>query len=148
MEEIRKFQKSAECLPRLTIYRGKKQNVVEVGLGANVIYRLTKRLNGLGYHGYTNNYFTSVAGYVERSSNGVYMCGTIKANARGLPPEMKQNNICKDAGEFKTWQKGSTNLVAAVWRGKKTRKPVCMISTNLNPSAPPGVVLRRQKDGS
>ena len=78
------------------VYVGRPQgNRPEVGLGRKVIERLSSRLEGKGHHSYCDNYFSSVAGFQERFSKQVYMCGTVKSNCKGFPAELKAKKVCE-----------------------------------------------------
>ena len=130
------------------VYTGKQEGgQAEKRLGAKVVKKLTENIEGKGHHGFTDKYFTSVAGVEERFQKDVYICGTIKANAAGLPKEIKNKNVCKEEGSSEIFQKGNTALTAVAWREKKSRKPVCILSANLDPASPMSHVSRRQKDG-
>eukprot|EP00795_Rhopilema_esculentum_P009876 gene9876-18464_t len=96
---------------------------------------LTENIENKGHHGYTDNNFTTVAGVEERFKKGVYLCGTIKSNAKGFPQEIKGKKICKEAGSYIQFQKGGSALSVVAWREKKSRKLVRILSANVNPSA-------------
>ena len=110
--------------------------------------QLTENIKNKGQHGYTDNYFTTVAGVEKRFEKGVCLCGTIKSNAKGLPQEIKGKKICKEAGSYIQFQKGGSALSAVAWREKKSRKPVRILSANINPSAQISSVARKQMDGT
>eukprot|EP00795_Rhopilema_esculentum_P015073 gene15073-6239_t len=131
------------------VYTGKPTGKEpEKNLGQKVVKQLTENIENKGHHGYTDNYFTTVAGVEERFEKGVYLCGTIKSNAKGLPQEIKGKKICKEAGSYIQFQKGGSALSAVAWREKKSRKPVRILSANVNPSAEISSVARKQRDGT
>ena len=71
----------------------------------------------------------------------------MKLNAHGLPNLLKSTKVCKEAGSMKLWQLKESKLMAAGWGEKKQRKPVCMLSTNINPITSIGTVFRKSWDG-
>ena len=126
----------------------------DVDLGRKVIRKMTKNIEGKHHHVYFDNYFNGVKLHEELVENKLYGCGTVKANAVGLPEPMRQkrggkcgNNTLKlQPGEFRTWQKGK--ITAHVWQEKKGRKPVRILASNYNPQEPHTSVKRKQHDGS
>ncbi len=113
----------------------------EVGLGKNVVKRLTNQLQGKNHHVYFDNYFNSVQLHEELNEVGTYGCGTVRANSKGLPEAMRAT--CDGArhpapkmnpGDYKVWQKGG--ITACIWQEKAKKKPVKMLSSNTNPMEP------------
>eukprot|EP00112_Aurelia_sp_Birch-Aquarium-sp1_P020662 Seg5381.5 transcript_id=Seg5381.5/GoldUCD/mRNA.D3Y31 product="PiggyBac transposable element-derived protein 5" protein_id=Seg5381.5/GoldUCD/D3Y31 len=129
------------------VYTGEPEGgPTEKDLGAKVVKKLSQNIQGKGHHEFTDNYFTSVAWVEERFAKDVYICGTIKPNAAGLPNEIKSKKVCKEEGSSEIFQKGSSAL-AVVWQEKKTSKPVHILLANVDPASPMSHVSRRQKGG-
>eukprot|EP00112_Aurelia_sp_Birch-Aquarium-sp1_P015019 Seg3293.2 transcript_id=Seg3293.2/GoldUCD/mRNA.D3Y31 product="PiggyBac transposable element-derived protein 4" protein_id=Seg3293.2/GoldUCD/D3Y31 len=122
----------------------------EVELGRKVVSRLTEKIRGKNHHVYFDNYFNGVKLHQELIEHDLYGCGTVRANASGLPERMKVKRGKRaeklDPGESKVWQKGK--LVACLWQEKPKRKPVKLLSSNVDPTDPQTSVKRKQKDGS
>ena len=70
-------------------YTGKKGDTAEVGLGGNVVIRLTRDLVGKNYHIYMDNFFSSVSLYKSLLLDKIYSTGTLRSNRRYFPPELK-----------------------------------------------------------
>ena len=70
-------------------YTGKKGDTAEVGLGGNVVIRLTRDLVGKNYNIYMDNFFSSVSLYKSLLLDKIYSTGTLHSNRRYFPPELK-----------------------------------------------------------
>ena len=132
------------------VYLGKpKDGQRQVGLGKQVVERMTATLRGTNSHIYCDNYFSSPDLCHSLRENGLYCCGTVKTNSKRLPDEVrskkKLNALVKDAGDFEQFQKDG--LLVSAWREKKGRKPVLVVSTNSDPAAGPSTIQRKQKNG-
>ena len=137
------------------VYVGRPPGVkTEVGLGKRGVLELTEKLIGTRSHIYFDNYFNSVGLQEELLERQLYGCGTVKSNVIGLPEMMrvkkrKQGDpppLKLRPGESKIWQKGE--ILAIMWQENKSRKPVRVLSSVTNPTAPVTTVKRKQKDGS
>ena len=58
-------------------YTGRKEGVVEKGLGGSVVTRLTRDLVGKAYHIYMDNFFSSVPLYQNLLQEMIYCTGTL-----------------------------------------------------------------------
>ena len=143
------------------VYTGKEDSV-ETALGSKVVKKLSQQLVGGNYHLYFDNYFTSIPLLEDLLEDGLYACGTIRRDRKGVPDAIKNTKLGKfhnglyeyiihcrffytgelQRGEYRFRQRG--NLVATTWRD---RKLVYVMSTNPSPSDIT-VVKRRAKDGS
>jgi hypothetical protein len=125
------------------VYTGRDvRGVPEAGLGQRVVQDLAQRLHGMYHHVYVDNYFTSPALFQELYDNGIYACGTVRTNRRGLPPHIRQIAQVQEQGDMKTWQKGP--MSCSIWKDKKN---VAFLYTNCSATAVT-TVQRRQKDGT
>ena len=84
------------------LYEGWENAKTEKSLGVKVVKTLTENLEGLCFHGYIDNYFTSVAGLIERMHKKVYLCRTVKLVAYQL-----NWNLPKYAKKMEAWNYGS-----------------------------------------
>ena len=127
----------------LEVYTGKEGDSVEKGLGAKVVKTLTSPYVNSHRHVYFDNFFTSIDLLLDLGKSNLYGCGTMRANRKGFPQELKPvvKKGLKERGESKTFQ--SKNLTVAVWQDTKT---VTMAATNSDPTIEQHVM--RKKDGS
>ena len=125
------------------VYTGASQSP-EKGLGASVVKRLTAGLEGKHYQVFCDNFFSGIDLFSELLDNGIYACGTLRANRLHFPNELKPltKKGLKKRGDSEVRQVG--NLVVSLWQDNR---PVTMLSTNAQASANI-TVQRRQKDGS
>ena len=135
------------------VYVGRPLGVkTEAGLGKRVVLELTEKLIGKRSHIYFDNYFNSVGLQEKLLERQLYGCGTVKSN---VVPEMMcvkkrkrgdQPPLKLWPGESKIWQKGG--VLAIMWQENKSRKPVRVLSSVTNTTAPVTTVKRKQKDGT
>ena len=113
-------------------YTGKKGDTAEVGLGGNVVIRLTRDLVGKNYHLYMDNFFSSVSLYKSLLLDKIYCTGTLRSNRRYFPPGLKplvKKGMARK-GDWAARQEGNTCVT--VWQDTR---PVASISTGHNPSS-------------
>ena len=82
------------------IYMGRTESDVSDSgetLGERVVCDLTRRLDGLHYHIYFDNYFTSVSLLTRLKSKGLYGCGTIRQTSKGFPEALRMKGKGKRA---------------------------------------------------
>jgi hypothetical protein len=122
------------------VYTGKHEGSPESNLGGRVVMDLMEPLLNLGHHVYCDSFFTSPNLFLRLWDKGTVACGTVKANRKGMPKEMKKMKL-KNQGDSVVRQKG--NLVVTLWRDKKN---LTILSTNTTKKDQQ--VQRKQKDGS
>lgn len=61
----------------------------ELGMTAAVVLKLVEPICGLGHHIYMDNFYSSPRLFTELRSRGFGVCGTLRLNRRGVPPEAK-----------------------------------------------------------
>jgi hypothetical protein len=71
------------------VYVGKEVSSSETGLGSRVVRDLTRTLVNKKFHIYCDNFFTSIPLFSELMKEGIYACGTIRANRKGFPTDLK-----------------------------------------------------------
>ena len=125
-------------------YTGRKDGVVEKGLGGSVVTRLTRDLVGKSYHIYMDNFFSSVSLYRDLLSEMIYCTGTLRSNRRNFPPDLK--DVAKRGlahrGALKFRQDG--NVSVCVWQDTR---PVTFMSSYHSPAHTTSVA-RKRVDGS
>ena len=109
------------------VYTGKQG---DTGLGAKVVRNLTRDLTGSNRHLFFDNFSSSVD-LLNLFRDGLYGCGTLRANRKGFPPELKPllKKGLKERGDSKTCQ--HKNLTVSVWQDNK---PVTVIATDSDPT--------------
>lgn len=129
------------------VYQGKNQLQTDnsmpkyFGLGASVVYQLTKSLHGKHHQVYCDNYFTSVPLMEYLLQHQVYCCGTIRSDRKYLPKNLKSDKVLL-RGDF-DYRVSTGGLVFYKWKDSKS---VTMLS-NFH-GTEPATVLRTQKDGT
>ena len=126
------------------VYTGKKGDKVEKNLGSNVVKTLTQHMAHSHRHVYFDNYFNSISLLLDLLRNGLYGCGTINANRKGLPEQLKfvARKGLQQRGDSVIYQ--CQQLTAMVWQDKKR---VLVAATNADPTSEVQV-MRKNKDGS
>ena len=92
----------------------------ETCLGARVVKDLTQNIVGKHHHIFCDNFFTSVKLFTELREVGVYATGTLRADRRGFPHDIKGSakKGFKKKGECKIRRSRlDTNLSVYVWQG-------------------------------
>ena len=90
-----------------------KETSTETGLGARVVKDLTRDLVNRHHHIFCDNFFTSVRLFHELHESGIYATGTLRADWKGFPEDLKEKarKGLKERGECKICQsKLNTNL--------------------------------------
>ena len=76
----------------LQVYTG-REATPEKQLGARVVKDLTASLKHKHHHVYFDNFFTSVKLFEDLEKDGIYACGTARADRRGFPKALKQPKL-------------------------------------------------------
>ena len=82
---------------------------------AGVVLQLVESLCGLGHHVYMDNLYSSPALFSELRLKGFEVCGTLRVNRRGVPPEAKAG---LKKGERRTVSVDN-NMSIVQWRDKR-----------------------------
>ena len=113
------------------VYTGKQGSTKEVGLGGNVVVRLTRDLVGRSYHVFVDNFFSSIDLFLQLLSDKIYATGTLRANRKKFPsdlvPYVKRGLPIR--GNMLHRQDGNISVV--LWQDTK---PVLMTSTAHDPT--------------
>lgn len=124
------------------IYAGKVQGTIEMGLGSQVVRDSTWPLVGHIFIVNCGNFFTSLELFCSLLEDKIYVCGTVKANRKDMPPVIQfSNKNLRKQGDMVVVQK--SDLVAVKWRDKRVFK---MVSAADCPLA--STTLKRKKVGS
>ena len=121
------------------VYTGRVRGGPEKDLGSRVVKDLMAPILDKGHRLFCDSFFSSPALFKELLENETYGCGTVKANRKGLPPNLQLLKP-KTQGESIVQQKGDMQVIT--WRDKKVLNILSTIDgepTNVN---------RKQKDGS
>ena len=86
----------------------------EKGLGARVVKALTQSLAGKNHHIFCDNFFSGIELFADLEKDGIYACGTLRANRLHFPKDLKPTakKGLKNRGDSETRQAG--NLVVTV----------------------------------
>ena len=107
------------------------------GLGASIVYQLTKPLHGKHHQVYFDNYFSTVPPMEYLLYHQVYCCGTIRSDRKYLPKNLQGD---------KTLQRGDFDHCVSVG-GLVFYKCFTSGKTNFH-GTEAATVLRTQKDGT
>ncbi|XP_045452948.1 piggyBac transposable element-derived protein 4-like [Melitaea cinxia] len=131
------------------VYTGKRDdNTTEVGLGGNVIKRLTKKLVDERFQGHVtfDNFFSSYEIMQHLYDKGIYATATV-ISRKDLPHFYKKSNKGKnlklDRGEMKWRTKKNVAFVA--WQDNKI---ISFLTTAFHPKLDKTFCDRKQKDGT
>ena len=88
---------------KFDVYQGKFEQVSEnmklFGLGERVVLSMIDHLHNNHHEVNLDNYFTSIPVFEDLKNVGVHACGTIKANRKFLPTQIKQDKTMR-RGDF------------------------------------------------
>ena len=131
-------------ISQFEVYTGRQGSNTEVGLGGNVVTRLTRDLVGKYYHVFVDNFFSSIALFHRLLDDDIYATGTLRSNRRMFPTEL-QSVVKKGLparGDIAFRQ--DRNHVVIVWQDTK---PVVITSTAHDPTSTTSV-RRKKGNGS
>ena len=129
---------------QMECYTGRQGSTAEVGLGGNVVTRLTRDLVGKQYAVYMDNFFSGIPLFQRLLDDGIYATGTVRTNRKMFPQDLKSTaqRGLPSRGDIVFRQ--DSNMVATVWQDTK---PVAMLSTQHDPTMTT-TVKRKKGDGS
>ena len=91
---------------------------------------LLQRVNGHGFHLFTNRYYTGHDLAMELLKQNIHTTGTVMRNRKGLPPDVKRNLKLKKH-DVSAWSWEEKEVVSA-WQDKRV---IYMLSTYYGPSS-------------
>ena len=112
------------------VYTGKTDGQPELGLGGNVVKRLTRNIIGHNYSVYCDNFFTNAALFRDLHSDGIYACGTYNTTRKCYPSDLKEKAKKGLGTRGSTEYRQDGQLVVTLWQDTKT---VSILSTNCQP---------------
>lgn len=101
------------------VYLGKRENT-GFGLGYTVVMNLCKNLFRQGYKLFMDNFYTSIQLFIDLLKEGIVACGTILANRKGFPKELKDYknfNKVNDRGAMRCMRQGNVGFIQ--WKDNK-----------------------------
>ena len=100
------------------VYQGKTEGFAQtgLGLGGNVVQKLTQKLHGQNYIVTFDNYFTSPDLLDYLKSKSVLACGTVRSNRKGLPTLATDRSLSRGEFDFRTTEQG---LLYVKWKDNK-----------------------------
>ena len=114
--------------------------MTEQGLVKRVVHDLLASFTGLSHVVYMDNFYTSGPLADELAKDEIYTVGTIKANARGYPQELR--SVTPKKGDYAALTSGEK--VYSVFNDRK----VVRFMSNAFPESMSSQVARTQPDGS
>ena len=78
-----------------TSIRAIKKTQVEVGLAEGVVLQLTRKIKERNIRLFTDNFYTSPSLFMTLKNDGIYACGTVRANRKGMPRDFKSDKEMK-----------------------------------------------------
>ncbi|WAR12222.1 PGBD4-like protein [Mya arenaria] len=124
-------------LHRFQIYTGREEGVQGKGLSHRVVHELTNHLRFSNVRVFMDNFYSSPDLFTSLLNVGIYACGTVRSNRKGLPPQLLPKIVKLPKHEFKVAQKD--DVMACCWQDTK---PVMVLSSFHDPDAV-GTVNRR-----
>ena len=122
-----------------TLYTGKEEGGAETtGLGQRVVVGLTNCLPA-GHAVFYYNFFSSVTLTKALENKGLGLCGTARANRRGLPQQFAKTKQKAALQRQSPLFLRSDNMLAVGWYDKR---PICLL-TNINSSE---MIVKQQRD--
>ena len=115
-------------LSKFQVYTGRDGRQVEHGLSHRVVVDLVGQLEDRYPTIYMDNFYTSVDLLRDLIARGIYACGTVRQNRKGLPAEIMPKNRNYGKHDFHVTQNGDISF--SVWQDTK---PVLTLSTRHNP---------------
>ncbi|XP_056441941.1 piggyBac transposable element-derived protein 4-like [Gadus chalcogrammus] len=123
------------------VYAG-REGSGEKGLAHRVVMDLARPYYGSHLSIYMDNFYTGVGLLEEMRTHGLYACGTVRANRRGLPKsELLRKKASLNKHEYRVAQ--MDDLTFCIWQDTKT----VMVLSNHHDPTETGTVNRR-KDGA
>ena len=116
-------------LSRFQIYTGREAGRAERGLSFRVVTDLVAHLHHQNLRVWFDNFYTSVELLVFLLAHGIYACGTVRANRRGLPNHLHPKNLRLQKHQYRLAQNNDLSFCA--WMDTKM---VLVMSNFHNPT--------------
>lgn len=131
------YESRTGYLHKFQVYTGKENNTQEKGLSHRVVTDLLGHLQIKNIRVYFDNFYTGTELLTTLLAPGVYACGTVRSNRKGLQTDLMPKKLNLQKHLFRIAQKD--DLTFCTWMDTK---PVLMLSNFHNPMAV-GYVNRR-----
>ena len=102
------------------------ETMSECGASEKVFEYLLRPL-GAGHHIFADRYYTTKILIEYLTSNNFYYTGTLQANRKGFPVDIKQSKLAHMQHKF--WRSETSGILLVMWKDK-AKKPVIMVSTH------------------
>ena len=92
------------------------------------VFEYLLRPLGADHHIFADRYYTTKILIEYLISNNFYYTGTLQANRKGFPEDIKQSKLAHMQHKF--WRSETFGILLVMWKDKKAKKPVIMVSTH------------------
>ena len=135
---------SSGYVSQYEVYTGKQGGPTEVGLGGNVVTKLTRDLMGKFHHIFVDNFFSSIKLFQQLQKDDIYATGTLRSNRKLFPTELLPyvKRGLPQRGDIKFCQ--NDDMVIFLWQDTR---PVLVASTAHTPTST-SMVTRKRGNGS
>ena len=110
-------------LHKFQVYTG-KEVVQEKGLSHRVVIDMLSHLQNTNVRVFMDNFYTSPTLYKELHMRGIYACGTVRANRRGIPVHLTPKNLKLVKHQYRVAQQD--DLTFCTWMD--TKAVLCLSS--------------------
>lgn len=118
---------SDNYLLRFEVYLGKSRDASEAGVTFDTVMRMTQPYQNQQHILFLDSYFTSPALVNALKEKGIYTCGSVRRNRKGLPTIPKRELKSLLQGQWIPRNKSNMSFVA--W---KDRKPVLILYNHIS----------------
>lgn len=118
---------SDNYLLRFEVYLGKSHDASEAGVTFDTVMRMTQPYQNQQYILFTDSYFTSPALMNALKEKGIYTCGSVRRNRKGLPSIPKRELKSLRQGQWIS--KNRSNMSFVAWKDKK---PVLILYNHIS----------------
>lgn len=122
------------------LYTGKDPKSTNLGLGEQVVMKLSQCVEGTGCVLGMDNFFTSINLLESLHENGIKAVGTIRSHRKGLPTKVREAKKMKE-GEIHPFVSENGKVSVCAWMDKRL---VLVASNYVNPSEMTVVERRRR----
>ena len=114
----------------ISLYVGKADDDdSDMSLSHRVVRDLVDRFAGKDHEVYIDSYYRGVPLPIDLSNKGIGVCGTVNPNRRGLPSDLKPENLSLQKGDDPVFARNGKLLVCA-WQDTKRVTMLSTVHTN------------------
>ncbi|XDV26565.1 hypothetical protein PO909_030223 [Leuciscus waleckii] len=129
-------ESSTGYVSNFQVYTGREGGSSEKGLAHRVVMDLARPYIGSHLSIFMDNFYSGVPLFEDLKAHGLYACGTVRSNRKGIPPKPP----AMDRHQYQVSQKD--DLTFCAWRDTK----VVLVLSNYHEPMAEGTVRRRQGD--